>query len=78
MALGHLSRLQATNRLPFPLENELALSARGARFTLFFAAVYGIDLDQLSILNSQAHMATQAVIDVATFEAVSWLVAACL
>jgi hypothetical protein len=53
-----------------PLENEPTLPTRGACFTLFFVPVYGIDLDQLPILNSQAHRATQAVRDIATL--VAW------
>jgi hypothetical protein len=65
--LWHIYHVFKHKPTAVPLENELTLPTRGARFTLFFVAVYGIDLDQLSILNSQAHMATQAVIDVTTF-----------
>jgi len=60
--LGHIYHVCKHEPTAVPLENELTLPTRGARFTLFFVAVYGIDLDQPSILNSQAHMATQAAI----------------
>jgi hypothetical protein len=60
--LGHIYHVFKHKAAAVPLEDELTLPTRGARLTLFFVAVDGIDLDELSILNSQAHMATQAVI----------------
>jgi hypothetical protein len=68
--LWHIYHVFRHKPTAVPLENELTLPTRGACFTLFFVPVYGIDLDQLSVLNSQAHRATQAVIDVATL--VAW------
>ena len=56
--LWHIDHVFRHKPIAVPQENELTLPTRGARLRSLRAA-YGIDPDQVSILNSQAHMATQ-------------------
>src|SRR5579864_7717023 len=56
--------------IPVPSENELALAPCRAGFTLFFVRIHWVGLDQLSVLNHQAHVAAQAVVNIMTLECV--------
>src|ERR1700722_2738398 len=67
--LGHIDHVFKHKPTAVPMENERTPPTR-SRLHALFRPVHGIDLYQLPILNSQAHMATQAVIDVATL--VAW------
>src|ERR1700722_14759264 len=68
--LGHIDYVFENKAKSVPPENEPALAASGARFTLFFAGVHRIGLDKVSVLNHQTHVSAQAVIKITTLECV--------